>query len=437
MGINELKESVNGIRMKEEMRRAVIENVEKRTGQSVREQMHQNRSDEIQENRRKGRKDQGNGYAERSAALKTGKRKKSDMPGWKRNLAAAALVIVAVGMAAVPVRAFVNSIVKERMEEMPQEEKDDYAETVKEQKVEADGYSRAYTENEETRYQEMADKYLQGTFPEQAVIQVDSEEEAASYEFCFLKPTSTFCLPERELTDEELLQIIDFIAKRDYAYREDYAREHAQEITAKEEQEKAEIDRNVESGGITEQQAIEIATRKLSEIYDMTGDGFERNSYYEEREDEHMAIYCVSWSNIISHRYYYFYIDAKDGHMRWADYSGEDVRDAPSVTVEEAKVRIPELRAEAARCMENIVGEPYSKVYVYYLEYTDGSAGGSVRFYFAGEDQSAYAVTYTWSGILHGIEEKDISGLEDGMERELWTGDEYIKTNVVFRELSE
>lgn len=413
MGVEELRDSVNGIRMREDMRRAVIENVTRRTQQPDGRQTEQEGSGKIMQNRKKSR--------------------------IMKNLAAAALVVAVIGVAAVPVRALVNSLVKERMEEMPQEEKETYVETLKEQEVEADGYTRAYTESEKERYQELASQYQAGTFPREAVTQVESEEEAASYEFCFLKPTSTFCLPDRELTDEELLQIIDFITKRDYAFEEDYAREHAEEIAAQEEQEKAEIARNVESGGITEQQAIEIATRKLYEIFGVTEDGFERNSYYDEPDEMRglrEAVYCVNWSNIITHQYYYFYIDAQDGQMTWAAYSGEFIH-AQSVELEEAKSRIPALQAQATECMERTVGETYDKVYVYYLSYPDGSAGLSVGFFFAREDQSAWSITYTWDGLMYEIEENGISGLEDGMEREMWNGEESIKTNVVFQELEQ
>ena len=71
------------------------------------------------------------------------------------------------------------------------------------------------------------------------------------------------------------------------------------------------------------------------------------------------------------------------------------------------------------------------------MSYPDGSAGFSVRFFFAREDQSAWSITYTWDGLMYEIEEKEISGLEDGMEREMWNGEESIKTNVVFQELEQ
>ena len=261
MGVEELRDAVGGICMTEEMKKAVINNVRKRTEASGGIQEKQ----KIQKNK--------NGKTVRSAKKQTGRREKAGS-GWKY-LAAAAVLLLVVGAAAVPVRAFVNSLVRERMEEMPQEEKSAYVETVEEAAVAADGFSRAYTEQEKARYQELAQKYQEGVFPESALPQVKSEEEAAGYEFCYLVPAATFCLPERELTDEELLEIIDFTVKRDYAYTEAYEQEHAEEIEAKEAKEQEAIAGNVESGGITEQQAIEIAREKLADIFGMTGDGYE------------------------------------------------------------------------------------------------------------------------------------------------------------------
>ena len=344
MGVEELRDAVGGICMTEEMKKAVIDNVRKRTEASGGIQEKQ-KIQKIQKNK--------NGKTVRSAKKQTGRREKAGS-GWKY-LAAAAVLLLVVGAAAIPVRAFVNSLVRERMEEMPQEEKSAYVETVEEAAVAADGFSRAYTEQEKARYQELAQKYQEGVFPESALPQVKSEEEAAGYEFCYLVPAATFCLPERELTDEELLEIIDFTVKRDYAYTEAYEQEHAEEIEAEELKEQEAIAGNVESGGITEQQAIEIAREKLADIFGMTGDGYEQNSYYNEPEEGRRADYCVNWTNYISHKYYYFNIDAQDGHLISATYSGEDVhREARILTTEEAQERIPQLQIAAAEVIKSM-----------------------------------------------------------------------------------
>lgn len=409
MDAEKLKDSVRGIQMKEEMREAVIANVKRRTVQT-----------DVGSSKRK--------------AFAGHKRCRT---GWRKNLAAAALILVAAGAAAFPVRAFVNSLVKERMELMPQTEKDVYVENIKKQKAEADGFTRGYSEQEKQRYEEMARQYQAGIFPDKEVVQVESEKEAEAYEFCYLKPTSVFCLPERELTDEELLEIIDFMVKREYAYREDYEKENAEEIAKEEKQQETEIEANVAEGGITEQQAIETAERKLTEIFNITGEGFERNSYYTEREEEKEAYYCVNWTDFIRHQYYYFDIDAGDGHMVNASYSGSEVHDTEPVTIEEACSRIPQLYQMAVEFEEKMIGGTYDSVYVYYLQYQDGTAGNGVRFYFTGEDQNAFSAAYTWDGILYEAGEKSISGREDGKEQELWNGEGYRKANEVFQKVEE
>ena len=411
MRAEELRDAVSGICMTEDEKMAVIRNVKERNNGIPLEKQN-------------------------SKSGKSGRRRKGQEAGWRKNLAAAAIALVVIGIVAVPVKALVNSLVRERMEGMSAEEKETYVDTVKEQKTAADGFSRAYTEQEEARYQALAQKYQEGFFPENEVPQAANEAEASGYEFCYLVPESTFRLPERELTDEEMLQIIDFLVKRDYAYSEAYAEEHAEEIAQEEAQEQAAIDENVEGGGISEERAIEIARQKLKDIFDVTVEGFEQNSYYNEPEEGRRADYCVNWTNIISHKYYYFNIDAQDGHLINATYSGEDIlREGQALTMEEVQERILQLQAAAAEVMKNKVGSAYDKVHVYYLQYDDGLVGRSVIFYFTGEDQRTYGIAYTWNGIMFEITERDISALQDGEERQLWNGEANDRATVVFREL--
>lgn len=401
----ELRDCVSGICMKEEMRKEVIENVRERTETAA------------EDNRDK-------------------KRAKRHVTGWKRNLAAAVLIMALGGAAAVPVRALVNSIVRERMEEMPAEEKDTYVDTLVEQNVSAGGFSREYTPEEEKRYREMGKKYQEGIFPEGEVTKVDSVQEAKDYEFCYLASADTFCLPERELTDEELLQIIDFTVKREYAYEEYYDREHAAEIGAEKEREQEKIAANTEEGGITKQQAEEIAAQKLMDIYGVDGEGFEKNSYYDDAVYDGRVAYCVNWSNIITHQYYYFYIDAKDGHMSWAAHSGKDLSEAPLASAEMVEERIPVLRKSAEDFMSNEIQATYDMVYVSYLVRQDGNAENQVSFCLAKEDGSAWEITYLWDGTLTEInEKKDISGREDGKTVEVRDGENDREVREVFRRL--
>ncbi|MDE7233095.1 MAG: hypothetical protein K2N37_08505, partial [Lachnospiraceae bacterium] len=128
-----------------------------------------------------------------------------------RTAAAFAVCILTVGVLSMPVRALVNSLVQERMEEQPKEKVAELAEETQSQLAEADSKTREYTAGEKERRGKLYAQYLEGLFPTGELVQVNSEEEAAEHEFCFLSTTSVFYLPtNRELTDEEILEQIDF-----------------------------------------------------------------------------------------------------------------------------------------------------------------------------------------------------------------------------------
>lgn len=83
--------------------------------------------------------------------------------------------------------------------------------------VSSDYYNRSLTADERNRIEELEKLYLeQGLFPQKEVILLD---EAEDYKrgVGFLPSKSTFFFPEREMEDEELLQYIDFIQKREYS----------------------------------------------------------------------------------------------------------------------------------------------------------------------------------------------------------------------------
>ena len=109
----------------------------------------------------------------------------------------------------------------ERMATVSETEQQEYIEEVSEAEVHADSFSREFTENEDMRMQELAEAYqTEGKFPEGEIVRIASEDEILPDRVCFLPDTSTFYLPETEMTDEDLLEIIDFYCKRDYSIME-------------------------------------------------------------------------------------------------------------------------------------------------------------------------------------------------------------------------
>lgn len=336
-----------------------------------------------------------------------------------RAAAAFAVCILAVGFLSIPVRALVNSLVQERMEEVPKEEIQETVEQLEAQHVGGDGYTRPYTEAERTRMATLNEQYQNGTFPVGEIPQVDSEEEAEAHEFCYLTTASIFYLPaDRELTDEEILQKIDFEYKRNYALQEQYHEQHAEEIAAKESAEQEEIAQAVEAGGVTEEQAVEIAAEYFQKIYGVDGKGMELNHYYDADAADTIVgqpAYCVNWSDIINHRFYYFWIGIADGRLLGASHTGEQEREqieSARPTIEEAPDKIAQVRERAERFLTDDmdIQESYVRVRSCYQTTSEGSVRTLVDVLFVREDGEAHLLECSWDGTVRSysfVKEED------------------------------
>ncbi|BBF41350.1 hypothetical protein lbkm_0024 [Lachnospiraceae bacterium KM106-2] len=112
---------------------------------------------------------------------------------------------------------------EERMKKVPKEKKDKYVEDLQEAPVDCDFYSREFTKKEDARMEVLTKKYeSKKLYPKGSLLQIKSKKEVDPDKVCFLAKISTFYLPERKLTDEELLQVIDFYYTRDYSLNEQY-----------------------------------------------------------------------------------------------------------------------------------------------------------------------------------------------------------------------
>lgn len=329
---------------------------------------------------------------------------------------AAGVIVILSGVLSVPVRAFVNSLIQERMEQVPEEELTALTDDLKEQKVGGDSFSRAYTEEEERKMAELAQKYQEGTFPEGELVQTESVEEAKKIGFCFLVTDSTFYLPDRELTEEEMLQIIDFYAKRDYALAEQYREEHADEIAKQKENEEQKKAEAIESGGITEEESVEIAQEWLIKIYGVTEEGLEIDHYFS--DDAPVAgkreIYHVNWRDFSNQQNYSFWIAAKDGSLVYTARTGRNV-EKEAFAVTEADALLPELKQSAALFTKEQLQQNYKDVYCAYYSVND-VLNGSVSFIFVREDNSVFTLAYDWNGKIKEFQESQFSTYEEEYE---------------------
>ena len=239
---------------------------------------------------------------------------------------AAAFVLVA-GVVGFPVRALVTSVVKERMESIPKKEVWEINDMVQSKPTEADEFSREYSDSEKERDKTFWQAYKDGKFPENVIVQVDNAEDVPEGTLCYVKSTGVFNLPDREMTDEEILEIIDFQHKMSYAVSQTPAAQEARaEMQAKEKQWQEEIQA---AGGISEEEAIEIAAKQMEAEIGERAEGKDILRYEdgsaavikvdvsEQTDYEHKGdvAYMVHFYDSEDHSFYECTIDAVDGSI--------------------------------------------------------------------------------------------------------------------------
>ena len=130
-----------------------------------------------------------------------------------------------------------------------------------EQGVGTGGMMRAYSDNEKERMAGLQQSYQNETAkPEKMIQEVDSADDVTEGTLCYIVSTGEYYLPDRELTDEELLEIIDcnFRIALDTNHK---TQAEWDEITLKE---RAELEAKVKAaGGISEEKAVEIAQKAM------------------------------------------------------------------------------------------------------------------------------------------------------------------------------
>ena len=244
-----------------------------------------------------------------------------------RRMAAAAAFVLMAGVVSFPVRALVTSVVKERMESIPKEEVQEINDMVQSKPTEADEFSREYSDSEKERDKAFWQAYKDGKFPENVIVQVDNAEDVPEGTLCYIRSTGVFNLPDREMTDEEILEIIDFQHKMSYAVSQTPA---AQEARAKmQEKEKQWREEIQAAGGISEEEAIEIAAKQMEIEIGERAEGKDILRYEdgsaavikidisEQTDYEHKGdvAYLVHFYNPEDHSLYECAIDAVDGSI--------------------------------------------------------------------------------------------------------------------------
>ena len=110
------------------------------------------------------------------------------------------------------------SLWQQRMLEMNQEEIENYFISIASSKAPSFRYNRVMTVEEKRLLEEM--KYLyqnQGVFPKGSPTMLKSADEYNGKNIGYDRKSGTFFLPQKEMSGEQILQIIDFQHKAEYA----------------------------------------------------------------------------------------------------------------------------------------------------------------------------------------------------------------------------
>lgn len=237
---------------------------------------------------------------------------------------AAAAAFVLIAGAVIPSQAGLRNFVKDRLENMPEQELEAVNQMVQGQNnAEADSFSRDYSKEEIKRMQQLQEAYQNGRFPQQTITFTDSVGQIPDDSLSYDPDTGFLYLPDRTLTDEELLQIIDFNYTRDYAVSQGTAAQEARkEWEEKEESLKAKVQKE---GWITEKEALQAAEVYLQTEFGLSAEGMIADVFLDEPKTG-LFIYHVSYQteDDISTYAYGIDLNAEDGSL--VDTSDASIR---------------------------------------------------------------------------------------------------------------
>mgnify|MGYP001057758025 FL=1 len=273
----------------------------------------------------------------------------------------------------------------ERMNSLNEEEMLTYNSEVQNTDKEADSFSRQLSKLERDKMLEFREEYeTEGRFPTKEILKVQKKSEVVHGELCFCVENSTFYLPKQELTDDELLQIIDFMEKRDYSVRK---KNSVSELPSSENEK------------VSEDEAVEFAKKILADVYNLDITYADEEIEFETTQNskgEKLSSYFVYLKN----RKWEFdatvEIDSETGVLNGIDIDNKSKEECISgIKVE--KKRYQEYGSEIRQLYEHLqYGKNIKKMWVTYNYLEDGTLNrGNVKYVIETEDGRGYVFIYS------------------------------------------
>ena len=273
----------------------------------------------------------------------------------------------------------------QRMNSLNEEEMLTYNSEVQNTDKEADSFSRQLSKLERDKMLEFREEYeTEGRFPTKEILKVQKKSEVVHGELCFCVENSTFYLPKQELTDDELLQIIDFMEKRDYSVRK---KNSVSELPSSENEK------------VSEDEAVEFAKKILADVYNLDITYADEEIEFETTQNskgEKLSSYFVYLKN----RKWEFdatvEIDSETGVLNGIDIDNNSKEECISgIKVE--KKRYQEYGSEIRQLYEHLqYGKNIKKMWVTYNYLEDGTLNrGNVKYVIETEDGRGYVFIYS------------------------------------------
>ncbi len=273
----------------------------------------------------------------------------------------------------------------QRMNSLNEEEMLTYNSEVQNTDKEADSFSRQLSKLERDKMLEFREEYeTEGRFPTKEILKVQKKSEVVHGELCFCVENSTFYLPKQELTDDELLQIIDFMEKRNYSVRK---KNSVSELPSSENEK------------VSEDEAVEFAKKILADVYNLDITYADEEIEFETTQNskgEKLSSYFVYLKN----RKWEFdatvEIDSETGVLNGIDIDNKSKEECISgIKVE--KKRYQEYGSEIRQLYEHLqYGKNIKKMWVTYNYLEDGTLNrGNVKYVIETEDGRGYVFIYS------------------------------------------
>lgn len=277
------------------------------------------------------------------------------------------------------------NLYKQRMNSLNEEEMVRYNSEVQNTDKEADSFSRQLSKLERDKMLKFREEYeTEGRFPTKEILKVQKKSEVVSGELCFCVEDSTFYLPKQELTNDEVLQIIDFMEKRDYSVRK---KNSASELPSSENEK------------VSEDEAVELAKKILADVYNLDTTYADEEIEFETTQNskgEKLSSYFVYLKNGKWEFDATVEIDSETGVLNGIDIDNKSKEECISgIKVE--KERYQEYGSEIRQLYEHLqYGKNIKKMWVTYNYLEDGTLNrGNVKYVVETEDGRGYVFIYS------------------------------------------